>query len=278
MKSPLNYVGGKYKLLPQLVPLFPKKINTFVDMFTGGCNVGINVEAKRIICNDKDKAVIELFNQFKEHSSNDLLMKIDNIIEGYNLSKTNREGFLKLRTDYNSGNKQWYMFYSLLVHSFNNQIRFNSKGEYNMPFGKDRSSFNASLRCKFIAFVDALKNKNIEFKYNDFRDYKAEKLTADDFVYCDPPYLITTASYNEQGGWTEKDEHDLLYTLDYLNLQKVKFALSNVLIHKGKNNNILKEWSKKYKVHELKNTYKNCNYQTKDRGDNSSLEVLITNY
>ncbi|MEJ3719263.1 DNA adenine methylase [Paenibacillus polymyxa] len=278
MKSPLNYVGGKYKLLPQLVPLFPKKINTFVDMFTGGCNVGINVEAKKIICNDKDIAVIELFNKFKEHSSDDLLMEIDNIIETYNLSKTNREGFLKLRTDYNSGNKQWYMFYSLLVHSFNNQIRFNSKGEYNMPFGKDRSSFNTSLRSKFIAFVDALKNKNIEFKYNDFRDYKAEKLTADDFVYCDPPYLITTASYNEQGGWTEKDEHDLLYTLDYLNLQKVKFALSNVLIHKGKNNNILKEWSKKYKVRELKNTYKNCNYQTKDRGDNSSLEVLITNY
>ena len=52
IKSPLNYTGGKFKLLPQILPLFPDKINTFVDLFAGGCNVGINVRANKIICND----------------------------------------------------------------------------------------------------------------------------------------------------------------------------------------------------------------------------------
>ena len=35
VKSPLNYTGGKHKLLPQILPLFPEEINTFVDLFTG---------------------------------------------------------------------------------------------------------------------------------------------------------------------------------------------------------------------------------------------------
>ena len=52
IKSPLNYIGGKYKLLPQIIPLFPREINTFVDLFVGGANVAINVNAKNIVCND----------------------------------------------------------------------------------------------------------------------------------------------------------------------------------------------------------------------------------
>ena len=52
IKSPLNYVGGKYRLLSQIIPLFPDKIDTFVDLFGGGFNVGINVNANRIIYND----------------------------------------------------------------------------------------------------------------------------------------------------------------------------------------------------------------------------------
>lgn len=50
IKSPLIYNGGKYKLLPQIMPNFPSECNTFVDLFTGGLNVGINVNAKNNIC------------------------------------------------------------------------------------------------------------------------------------------------------------------------------------------------------------------------------------
>ena len=49
IQSPLNYIGGKYKILPQILPLFPSRIRTFVDLFCGGCNVGINVSADRTI-------------------------------------------------------------------------------------------------------------------------------------------------------------------------------------------------------------------------------------
>jgi len=207
-----------------------------------------------------------------------MLNVINKLVDKYQLTKTNKEGYLKIRQEYNNGNKSWDMFYTLICYSFNNQIRFNSKGEYNMPFGKDRSSFNPTLEQKFIRFIDCLKNINIKFIHSDFRKLKINNLITNDFVYIDPPYLITCASYNENGGWKEKDEIDLLNLLDKLNHNSVKFALSNVLESKGKSNDLLKEWSKKYNIHRLNVKYGNANYQRKEKDDSTTLEVLITNY
>jgi len=57
IKSPLNYIGGKAKILDQILPLFPNDINNFIDLFAGGCNVGININANKIYfnphCNQK---------------------------------------------------------------------------------------------------------------------------------------------------------------------------------------------------------------------------------
>lgn len=277
IKSPLNYIGGKYKLLPQILPLFPKQINTFVDLFGGGFNVGINVKANNYIYNDALTQVKELLETIYTLNIGNLLSYIDFQIDKYQLTKTNQEGYLKLREEYNKNNKNPLLFYTLICYAFNNQIRFNSKGEYNMPFGKDKSSFNPTLREKFITFANAIEKIDVEFFNEDFQHIDFSKLNNNDLVYCDPPYLVTTATYNENGGWTELDERDLLIVLDNLNYKNIKFALSNVLESKGKSNNILKEWSTKYNIHYLNNTYSNCNYQKKDKGSRD-LEVLITNY
>lgn len=276
VKSPLNYVGGKFKLLPQILPLFPDDINLFVDLFAGGCNVGVNIKANKIICNDAEKAVINLMNDWKNISSEEALNILKTTINKYQLSKTNEEGFKAIRSDYNKGNQTWDMFYAMLTNAFNYHIRFNKKGEYNMPFGRNTSSFNPSLEKKFIKFIDKLNSIDISFVNKDFRKINIDNLNENDFVYCDPPYLITCASYNKY--WNETNERDLLQLLDNLNKKGIRFALSNVLENKGKSNDILKEWSKKYNIHYLNNTYGNCNYQTKDKSKNSTIEVLITNY
>ena len=90
-------------------------------------------------------------------------------------------------------------------------------------------------------------------------------------------YLISTASYNENGGWSVNNEKELLDTRDILTNKGVKFALSNVIIHKGKTNTLLKNWSKKYNVHYLDFNYNNSNYQSKAKSKDT-VEVLITNY
>lgn len=277
IKSPMNYVGGKYKLLPQILPLFPRNIDTFVDLFCGGFNVGINVEANRIIGNDLCKEVIEVYQGIQNEGVENALKLVKGQVYKYELSKTNEEGYKAIRNYYNTVDKSWYIFYAMLTHAFNYQIRFNKKGEYNMPFGRNRSHFNATLEKHFVEFSRQIEDKNIIFTNKSFEDLNIDKLTDRDFVYLDPPYLITCASYNEQDGWNEDKEMKLLDLCDRLNKKGIKFALSNVLEHKGKSNDILKEWSKKYNVNYLNYDYNNCNYQDNNK-QYKTVEVLITNY
>lgn len=170
------------------------------------------------------------------------------------------------------------MFYAMLTNAFNYQIRFNKNGEYNMPFGRNRSYFNPTLKSRFVKFIDRLNNINIEFLNKDFRYLEPKELNDKDFVYFDPPYLVTCAAYNEKDGWNQQNDIDLMNLCDRLNNNNVKFAMSNVFENKGKSNDMLKEWSNKYNVYHLNNTYANCNYHTKDKSKNNTDEVLITNY
>jgi site-specific DNA-adenine methylase len=132
---------------------------------------------------------------------------------------------------------------------------------------------------KLSAFVDRLKDGQYKFINKDFRDFDINSITKNSFVYCDPPYLITCASYNERGGWTDKDEKDLLKFLDFLNAKKIRFALSNVLSNKGKENKLLMDWlnHRDYRTIHLKSSYGNSNYHTKDKRSEAQ-EVLIVNY
>jgi len=278
IKSPLNYVGGKHKLLPQLLPLFPKEIGTFYDLFGGGFNVGINVKAERHIYNDKLHPVTNLLLDMYQNDISTLLQNIDEYIADYGLSKTNKEGYLRLRSDYNKipePLRPSYAFYALITHSFNNQIRFNKKGEFNMPFGV--SSFNPTLRKRFVEFVEKLQTLDVKFYSKDFREFKVDTFDKRDFVYCDPPYLLSLATYNENGGWTEQDEKDLYTFLDEIG-GKVRWAMSNVLETKGKRHSLLESWVRKngYKIHYLNASYSNCNYQRKKY--KPDVEILVTNY
>jgi len=305
IQSPLNYTGGKFKLLPQILPLFPQNINTFVDLFCGGCNVGINIDCESVIYNDLDENLLYLYNTFKNLDKQSVFEWIFEIINTYGLSLVsdkgydyykcdsskglggyNKESFLRLRADFNEkkkkGNYDYYyyvMLYVIIVYAFNNQIRFNSNGEFNLPVGK--RDFNKKMQQKLSDFIDKIKEQNCKFTCLDFREFDIGTLKNNDFVYVDPPYLITCATYNEQGGWSETDEKDLLRFLDSLNEKGLRFALSNVLRSKGKENTILIEWldknKDKYRVVSLNYSYSNSNYQTKDKTSNSE-EVLIINY
>ena len=273
IKSPLNYVGGKYKLLGDILPLFQEKVNTFVDLFGGGGNVSVNANSNNFIYNDIETHVTDLLQHLHATDVNETVTAIDKLIEKFDLSKTNAEGYNALRDYYNQDPSDPMVFYTLVCYAFNNQIRFNKNGQYNMPFGKNRSSFNDTLRAKFVAFVEALHNKDCTFSNKDFRDFDFSSLGTDDFVYADPPYFNSVAAYNENGGWTEEHEKALLSILDNLNNKGIKFALSNNLKY---DNPLLKEWMQKYTVHYLNANYSNCNYQKKDKSPD--IEVLITNY
>ena len=62
IKSPINYIGNKYKLISQIIPLFPKNINTFIDLFGGSGTVLINTKANNYIYNDINNYIAEIFS------------------------------------------------------------------------------------------------------------------------------------------------------------------------------------------------------------------------
>lgn len=281
IKSPLNYIGGKYKLLPQIIPLFPDKINTFVDLFSGGANVGINVKANRYYFNDMNYRINELFRFFNKHTSNELVTMINKRINEYGLSKTNKNAYLKLRRDYNKQPNPLDL-YVLVSYSYNYQFRFNNSMEFNNPFGKNRSSFSKNMEEHLRIFVDKLHTINAKFTDKMFDKFDISELSSLDFVYMDPPYLITTGNYNDGNrgfvNWGKEQEKAMYQLMDNLSERHVKFALSNVLDHKGRSNDLLKKYIKTHNdivVNHLNYTYRNSSYNTTNK---ESDEVLITNY
>ena len=300
IQSPMNYLGGKFKLLKQILPHFPQNIHSFLDLFAGGGNVGINVPANVITLNDSNQSLCGIYNLFKSKDKKEIFDSIQQIITKYSLSESskygydfyscqsntglqeyNKNGYIKLREYFNSkeikDDEYYLLLYVLIVYSFNNQLRFNNQGKFNLPVGK--RDFNAKMKMKLSLFIDRLKSNKIQLTNYDFRKYPIDKIDSNTFVYIDPPYLITCATYNEKNGWTEQDEKDLLLYLNNLNKKGVRFALSNVLYSKGKENKLLQNWiaEQKYKVIYLDYSYSNSNYQTKDR-KSKSQEVLIINY
>ena len=269
IKSPLNYTGGKYRLLSQLLPLFPKNISTFVDLFTGGGTVALNVSSQKTYAIDNNYNIIKLLSLFQKLSYEELLGKVNELEKYYGLNRENKLGYLKLRDYFNSYQDPVALF-TLICYSFNNMTRFNSKGQYNVPFGK--RIFNENIRKNLKETISAIQSKEIIFAFSDYKEafnLVNSQLDENSFVYCDPPYLITDAAYNSQQEFTK-----LLILLDQLNESGIKWGLSEVIFHKGKENDVLREWMDKYKVHYINSDYSNCNYQT----SGTNVEVYVYNY
>ena len=96
IKSPLNYIGGKAKLLDQILPLFPKDIDNFIDLFAGGCKIGLNVTANKVYCNDILTYLIEMYQAFQENDLDTTIGQIENRIKEFDLSLTNEDGYKQM--------------------------------------------------------------------------------------------------------------------------------------------------------------------------------------
>ena len=274
IKSPINYTGNKYKLLEQVVPLFPKGMRTFVDVFGGSGTVCLNADATRLVYNEYAEYVYDMFKGFVETKYDEIIERIDQTIKGYGLTKTNEEGYIRLRNDYNEGRKDWVTLYVLCCYAFNSQGRFGINGKFNMPFGKNRSCFSDVQRDNISKMKDRISGKrvlctNLSF---DAIDYSA--FGKGDFVYFDPPYLGSVAVYNEKNGWTEKQERTLVSIIDALDARGVWFGLSNNLKY---GNPMLEDLCERYTVHHLGSKYNNSSYHKIDKVA-ADDEVFVTNY
>lgn len=295
-RSPLFYVGDKYKLITEIKTHFPDNIGRLIEPFVGGGSVFMNVDANEFLLNDIDSFVIAIHKMLCSYvdREEEFFKEFFDIVKKYNLSlsykentvpkelkesfpktyfaKYNKEAYSRLRDDFNKGGKQEIMqLYALLIYGFNRMLRFNKKGDFNLPVGN--VDFNQNTYNAIVDYFTLLKDKNVVWYNEDFRvflnniDYRE-----DDLIYLDPPYLITFSEYNKL--WNEETERELLNLIDDLNKRNIKFAISNVTHYKGKVNNLFLDWSKHYNSFPIKSNYISFN----DNTVKNFNEVLVTNF
>ena len=165
------------------------------------------------------------------------------------------------------------MLFTIILYGFQQQIRFNNQHDFNNPVGM--RWFNDKILEKLISFSRKIKEGNYEFYSGNYKELK-NLMTPSTFVYFDPPYSLTTGTYNDGkrgfDGWNKLYEAELFEFIDELNNRKIPFMLSYIMEHKGKINQELLTWIDKQK------------YQVIKLGDIIGIsgsrrkEILIINY
>lgn len=274
VKSPLNYAGSKDLIMDKITAALPAHISNFVDMTGGAFNVGGNVAGTgRTFYNEKNPVVFEMVQRLLLDEPESLIAQIQAIVEDYGLTKADKDAYLRLRSHYNSlafGKRNTMELFVLTLYSFQHMIRFNKNGGFNVPVGN--SGLTDDVISRLMNYRTKMPLGNITM--GSFADIDMGQFDEDTLFYFDPPYIVTSAAYNDgkrlEAEWTEHDEYELLNYLERLDNAGRKFLLSNTVIHKGQRNEILLGWVEQ-------NGY---DMQEVGRGGRRypRMEVLIKNY
>lgn len=154
---------------------------------------------KNIIYNDLNYFVKELIQSFYVIDTYQYILYLKKIINKYKLEKGNAESYNKIRTYYNSlpeEKRDPRLFLAVIMYGYQQQIRFNGNHEFNNPVGM--RWFNDKVLEKLISFSRHIKEKDYVFESKDYIDIiETMSYESDDFIYFDPPYKMTTGSYND---------------------------------------------------------------------------------
>lgn len=298
IKSPIHYMGGKYDLLPSILEQLPPKeeVSVFYDAFGGSGTVSLNVPYDNIVYNELNDNMVNLLQMIKDTEPEEIINHIKMRIEQFDLNQEGtdtrqnvtdaeearnyyNERYVAFRDFYNkSPERDIKDVYALSFWSFCNLMRFNSKNEFNMPYGN-----RCFIKDDAITLVQAhnvFLKKNIKLCQGDtFELLKTITKNENQFMYFDPPYTSSTAIYNENrafGGWGIEEDEKLFAELDRLTSLGIKWAYSNVLAIKGRTNDHIENWAKKNGYTIIEFDYKE--YSSLGKGNANAREVLIINY
>lgn len=296
IKSPINFIGNKDRLLNLILPLLPQDCNNIVEPFCGTASVSLNSNISNIFLNDKNIYLYNLIRTLKEVDYDYILHVIKTNIDYFNLGKFDKIGFHDFRNEFNNlaykllndENEEYrheanIELLTLIYHSFNYMMVFNNQGKFSVPSGYGRSWFNPSLQNKLKLFCKAIKNENVKLYNKDYRDFLdmyisyMDKDLSDTVFFVDCPYLISDDAYSRTVylKWTLEHEIELYKYLHYIDKIGGKFILTNQLKKGELVNEHLENFSTHFKTINTHETFTNCSYQHKRKND---VEIMVINY
>ena len=194
MKKPfLKWAGNKFRVLPHLLPIIgdPKR---YIEPFGGSMAVALNVSADEYVLNDINNDLVNLYGHVTDTNDDTFIKYCQELFYEGN----NREAYNEMRDLFNQSTdslERSRMFVYLNRHCFNGLTRYNSKGGFNVPFGKMKNP-----KCpvnEMMAFRMYFLQKKHRFMSTSFEDSALyENIESGDVVYFDPPYVPASDTAN----------------------------------------------------------------------------------
>jgi DNA adenine methylase len=283
MKPLIKYRGGKSNEISQIVKHIPSYKSRYIEPFFGGGALYFHLEPKQAIINDINSKLMDFYSGVKNNYAT-LRIELDEIEQKYELNRQqfdtlkrqtpnervedkNEELYYRIRDMFNGLSDKKYsdalLYFFINKTAYSGMIRYNSKGEFNVPFGR-YAHVNTSLVTK--KHSNLLANTQI---YN--KDYKEifEMVEADDFMFLDPPYDCIFSDYgNEEYKDGFNDDCHISLAEDFKNLKcKALLVIGRTpLTEKLYGNMIIDEYAKNYSVN-IRNRFKSA-----------ATHILVANY
>jgi DNA adenine methylase len=274
LRSPLKYPGGKFALLPEIEDLLPENgFDYYFEPFLGGGSVALNLGRhahKEMYLNDVNGELILFWTMLQLYAPR-LLIEIEHLAR-----ELSEEAYYEVRTRFNAGLldsiPRAAAFYYLNRMGFNGLIRFNRRGEFNVPFGKYKK-FKVPDLLDLLDIQYRLRSAHIcAWEFSKFLELVPSRDPTRSFLYLDPPYIPTsaTANFTSYSGAFGLAEHRLLRKyLDWMHNIGAKWMLSN------SRTSDTERIFDGYNFHEV-SAPRNISCKGKSRG--SQIEYVISNY
>ncbi len=185
----------------------------WIEPFLGSGVVLFNSAPKRAIASDTNKHIIEFYKSLQTHKITPRMVRDYLEVQGKLLEKGDGSYYYEVRKRFNSkGDNLDFVFLSRAC--FNGVMRFNSKGEFNVPYNHNPARFTKAYITKIVNQVDyvasLIEGRDWTFVASDYKNIM-KKCDSIDFVYLDPPYPQRHNDYYNQ--WTLDDEWELSYKI-----------------------------------------------------------------
>lgn len=254
----IKYSGGKRREIKFFEKYFPKKFDRYIEPFFGGGAVYFYLEPEKAIINDLNSNLINFYRTFSTNR--------DELVEQLSGLENNEDTYYKIRDMFNNKVPKEYLdaviYYYINKTCFSGMIRYNSKGEFNVPFGRYKKvDFIKPLTKEASSLLSKAIITNTDFE-EVFNQAKEE-----DFIFLDPPYMSTFQNYNPDG-FSEDDQRRLF---ECFKNTKAKCLL--IISDLG----IIRELYKNYIKEEYQKTYA-INIKDRMKENNNVTHLIITNY
>jgi DNA adenine methylase len=273
MIPPIKCQGIKSKLIPFIKRTVDRDFEgTWIEPFMGSGVVGFNIMPRNAIFADSNPHLINFYSAIASGKIDGL--KVRNFLEqhGEILSKCGQDYYYEVRERFNKTHEPLdFLFLNRCC--FNGMIRFNRKGDFNVPFGHKPQRFSKAYITKIVNQVDYVcvmsRHSNWSFICQDFRETLKE-ISEDDFVYCDPPYVGRHVDYFDS--WDEENEQHLF---EVLSQSPCKFILSTWHSNQYRENVFLETLWSEFHVLTKEHFYY---VGAKEENRKPMLEALVMNY